>query len=191
MSDVTQILLRIETGDRLAAAELLPLVYEELRRLAAAKMIQERPYHTLQATALVNEAYLRLVDQDEPQRWDSRRHFYAAAAEAMRRILVESARARGRQKRGGGLRRVDVEDYTDSTSSISPAQLMELDDALVKLETQDPDVAQLVRLRLYAGLSTTEAAETLGLPRSTAFDYWKFALSWFAVELNDAPEQRT
>lgn len=165
MSDVTQILQRIETGDQRASAELLPLVYEELRKLAAARMIQERPDHTLQATALVHEAYVRLVDQDLAQRWDSRGHFYAAAAEAMRRILVESARAKGREKRGGDRQRVDVEDFATSTSIASPEQLLELDDALTKLETQDPAVAELVRLRLYAGLSTPEAAQALGLPR--------------------------
>jgi RNA polymerase sigma factor (TIGR02999 family) len=185
-SDVTHILQRIETGDRRASEELLPLVYQELRKLAAQRMIQERPEHTLQATALVHEAYVRLVDQDQVQQWDSRGHFYAAAAEAMRRILIESARAKGRQKRGGDRLRVDVEDFATSTSIASPEQLLELDDALTKLEAQDPAVAELVRLRLYAGLSTPEAAQALGLPRSTAFDYWQFALSWFAVELSQA-----
>jgi len=183
MSDVTHILQRIETGDVSAAADLLPLVYDELRKLAQAKMAAERPDHTLQATALVHEAYVRLVDHDRPQQFSGRGHFYMAAAEAMRRILIESARSKKRVKRGGGRQRIDVEDFAATTCCASPEQLLELDDTLSKLEGEDPAVAKLVRLRLYAGLSTTEAASALGIPRSTAFDYWKFALSWFSVEM--------
>ena len=186
MSDVTQILQRIETGDQRASAELLPLVYEELRKLAAARMIQERPEHTLQATALVHEAYVRLVDQDQPQQWDSRGHFYAAAAEAMRRILIESARAKRRAKRGGDGKKVqgvDLENFADQTLIESPESLLDLDQALERLQEEDPVVAQLVKLKLYAGLSNRQAARVLGVHPSTVDDYWRYAQDWFTIEL--------
>ena len=187
MSDVTQILQRIETGDQRASAELLPLVYEELRKLAAARMIQERPDHTLQATALVHEAYVRLVDQDQISGWDSRGHFFAAAAEAMRRILIESARAKSRQKRGGDAQQahgMDLDQLADATMVTPPDQLLDLDAALQQLRETEPEVAELVSLQLYAGLSNREAARVLGLAQSTASDYWRFARSWFAVQLS-------
>lgn len=184
MSDVTQILQKIETGDTSAAADLLPLVYDELRKLAAARMAAERPDHTLQATALVHEAYLRLVDQDQAQQWDSRGHFFSAAAEAMRRILIESARNRQSQKRGAGKRAgMDVEHIADVTLVTPPDQLLDIDEALSRLEEEDPRIAELVKLRIYAGLSSRKAAMVLGIPRTTADDYWRYACSWFTVEL--------
>lgn len=186
MSDVTQILQRIESGDAAAAKDLLPLVYDELRKLAAAKMIAERPDHTLHATALVHEAYVRLVDQDQAQQWDSRGHFFSAAAEAMRRILVESARAKQRRKRGGDARRaagVDLGQVAETTLSLPPDELLDLDEALGRLEQLEPDVARLVNLRLYAGLSNGEAARVLGIASTTARKRWRFARAWFAVEL--------
>lgn len=186
MSDVTQILQRIDTGDPSAANDLLPMVYTELRRLAAARMAQESPDHTLQATALVHEAYLRLVDTDRVQHWDSRGHFFAAAAEAMRRILIESARAKRREKRGGNGRKVDsvnLARVADATVSACSHQLLDVDDALDRLVVEDPRVAEVVKLRLYAGLSIREIADALGIPRSTADGYWQYALSWFCVEL--------
>lgn len=186
MNDVTLILSKIEAGDPAAARELLPLVYDELRKLAAARMAAERPDHTLQATALVHEAYLRLVDAEQVQSWDSRGHFFSAAAEAMRRILVESARAKTRQKRGGEAGRVeniDVANVADATRITSPDQLLEVDEALERFWAEDPLVAEVVKLRLYAGLTIRETAEALGIPRSTADGYWQYALSWFAVEL--------
>ncbi|MBL8820141.1 MAG: sigma-70 family RNA polymerase sigma factor [Planctomyces sp.] len=186
MHDVTLILSKIEAGDPSAARELLPLVYEELRKLAAARMASERPDHTLQATALVHEAYLRLVDSKKTPSWDSRGHFFAAASEAMRRILIESARAKSRQKRGVGVDRVqdfDLAGVADATIIHSPDQLLEVDEALERLRTDDPLVASVVTLRLYGGLTIREAAEVLGIPRSTADGYWQYALSWFAVEL--------
>jgi len=187
MSDVTQILHQIETGDAAAARDLLPLVYDELRKLAAAKMIAERPDHTLHATALVHEAYVRLVDQDQAHEWESRGHFFSAAAEAMRRILVESARAKQRQKRGGDAKRaagMDLAQVAETTLSLPPDQLLDVDEALSRLEQEEPEVARLVNLRLYAGLSSREAAKVLGMPRTTADKRWRFALAWFAVELD-------
>jgi len=186
MSDVTQILQRIETGDAAAANDLLPLVYDELRKLAAARMAAERPDHTLQATALVHEAYLRLVDQDQTQHWDSRGHFFSAAAEAMRRILIDSARAKLRQKRGGDVNRADEFDLgevVDGTMIAPPELLIDLDEALDRLKMEEPEVAQLVQLRLYAGLSIREAAKALGIPRTTAQDHWRFARSWLTLAL--------
>ena len=186
MSDVTQILQKIETGDAAAAKDLLPLVYDELRKLAAARMIAERSDHTLQATALVHEAYVRLVDQDQVQQWDSRGHFFSAAAEAMRRILVESARAKQRAKRGGDAKHVagmDLEQVAETTLSLPPDELLDLDAALGRLEQLEPEVARLVQLRLYAGLSNREAAKVLGISSTAAHKRWHFALAWFAVEL--------
>ena len=183
MSDVTHILSKIEAGDQQASAELLPLVYEELRRLAAARMAGERPDHTLQATALVHEAYLRLVDADQIQGWDSRGHFFSAAAEAMRRILIESARSRQSQKRGGNVQRDLHAEIADQSFIDSPDRLLEVDDALQKLESEDPALAKFVRLQLYAGLSVDQAGEASGVSRSTAYDWWNYALTWFSVEM--------
>lgn len=181
--EITQILRQVEAGNELAAQDLLPLVYNQLRTLAAQKMALERDDHTLQATALVHDAYLRLVEVNEEQDWDSRGHFFAAAATAMRRILIEHARSKARLKRGGDLVRVDVTDIANPERGIRPEQLLELDDALQKLEQNDEDVAELVRLRLYTGLSVTEAAKVMKISRTTAYERWDYALSWFSLEL--------
>ena len=177
MNDVTRILCAIDQGDPRAAEQLLPLVYEELRKLAAARLAQEKPGQTLQATALVHEAYLRLVGAVNSQRWDSRGHFFAAAAEAMRRILVDNARRKGRIKRGGALRRIDLES-ADLVTSAVPDDLLDLDDALTRLSAEEPEAAQVVKLRLFAGLSINEAAEMLEMSRSTAYDHWAYARAW-------------
>jgi len=177
MSDVTQILSAIEQGDPHAAEQLLPLVYDELRRLAAQKLVQEKPGQTLQATALVHEAYLRLVDTETAQHWDSRRHFFAAAAEAMRRILVESARHKHRIKRGGGLVRVELDPDTLAIDD-PPEELLIFNDALEQLAQVDGPTAELVKLRYFAGLTTEQAAEALGLPARTAYRQWAFARAW-------------
>jgi|SRR6056297_888091 len=183
MSDVTRILSKIEAGDRHASAELLPLVYEELRTLAARRMSAERRDHPIQATALVHEAYIRLVDVKQVQRWDSRGHFFSAAAEAMRRILIESARVRQRRQRQAPEVHLSSIDPVDGSVIGSPLRILELDDTLQKLEQEDPAVAELVRLRLYAGLSVADAAQVLGIGRSTAFEWWNYALAWFRVEM--------
>jgi RNA polymerase sigma factor (TIGR02999 family) len=162
MTEVTQILSQIEQGDPSAAEQLLPLVYDELRKLASARLAQEKPGQTLQATALVHEAYLRLVDVDRAQHWDSRRHFFTAAAESMRRILVEKARRKGRLKRGGNLNRVPL-DQAEVNVEISQLDLLALDEALAKLASESPERAKIVRLRFFAGLSHEEVAELLGV----------------------------
>ena len=182
MPDITHILQAIEGGDAHAAEQLLPLVYDELRQLAARKLAQEKPGQTLQATALVHEAYLRLVDTEKVQRWDSRGHFFAAAAEAMRRILIENARHKGRLKRGGDRKRLDLND-ADLISFAAPDELLLIDDALAKLAREDARAAQLVRLRYFAGLSVEEAAELSGLSRSTAYEHWSYARAWLYCEL--------
>ena len=177
MDDVTHILSAIEQGDPQAADQLLPLVYDELRRLATARLAHEKPGQTLQATALVHEAYLRLVDGEEVPHWGSRRHFFVAAAEAMRRILIENARRKRRQKRGGGLRRVDLD--PDQLGSTSPADdLLDLSDALDDLAAEDPQASQFVKLRYFTGLSVEEAAEMVGLSRSAACAHWAYARAW-------------
>jgi RNA polymerase sigma factor (TIGR02999 family) len=183
MQDITDILSDWKQNGPAASEHLLPMVYDELRCLAAARMAQENPDHTLQPTALVHEAYVRLVDSDQVQSWDSRAHFFAAAATAMRRVLVDWARGKQRDKRGGGQRPLELSDISVETVFGSPRRLLELDDALSKFEQVDSEVAELVRLRLYGGLSMVEAADILGIPRSTAYDRWQFALCWFAVEL--------
>jgi RNA polymerase sigma factor (TIGR02999 family) len=177
MSDVTGILSAIEHGDPHAAAQLLPLVYEELRQLAAAKLAQEKPGQTLQATALVHEAYLRLVDTEKAQHWNSRGHFFAAAAEAMRRILVESARRKGRGKHGGGRRRFDL-DGLELAVELPVDNLLALDEALTTLAERDAPTAQLVKLHCFAGLSIEQAAEVLSLSTRTAYRDWAFARAW-------------
>jgi RNA polymerase sigma factor (TIGR02999 family) len=190
MSDVTRILGKIESGDPVAADELLPLVYEELRKLAAAKMAQEKPDQTLQATALVHEAYIRLVDQDMIQRWDSRGHFFAAAAEAMRRILVEHARRRRRVKHGGELKRADL--CHDVAAIESPTDdILALDEALTKLEAEFPVKAGLVKLRFFAGMSTPEAARALGISLATAERYWTYSRCWLHAELTGGEKSET
>ncbi len=178
MSDVTQILSAIEGGDAQAAERLLPLVYEELRKLAAARMAQESPDHTLQATALVHEAYIRLVDVDDAQHWDSRRHFFTAAAEAMRRILVEKARRRKRVKHGGLHQRADLLNVDVADEETDPVGLLAIDEALEQLSTEDPRKAELVKLRYFAGLSLEETAAALEISRATAVRDWTFAKAW-------------
>ena len=186
MSDVTQILSKIESGDQQASADLLPLVYDELRKLAASRMASERPEHTLQATALVHEAYVRLVDVKRVQHWNSRGHFFAAAAEAMRRILVESARKKGAAKRGGDVQRVDIEEAVGQTIDHKPQQILELSDSLDRLAEDDSDSAELVKLRVFAGLSVVDAGKMLGLSQSAAYKTWDFACAWFSAWLDKA-----
>jgi RNA polymerase sigma factor (TIGR02999 family) len=184
MNDVTRILSAIEQGDPKAAEQLLPLVYDELRRLAARRLSQEKPGQTLQATALVHEAFLRLVDAEHSQRWENRRHFFAAAAEAMRRILIENARRKRAARHGGGRTRVDL-DEADLVSQAEPQELLDLDDALAALAGEDPDAAQLVRLRLFAGLSVEQAAEVLGVSRAGAYQQWTYARAWLNARLRE------
>jgi RNA polymerase sigma factor (TIGR02999 family) len=183
MNDVTRILSAVEEGDPQAAEKLLPLVYDELRKLAAHKLAQERPGQTLQATALVHEAYLRLVDSPDAA-WNSRGHFFAAAAEAMRRILVESARRKAREKRGGDWKRVDFEQL-DLANSVSSEQLVALDDALARLEAIDCLAGGLVKLRYFAGLGLDQAAAALGVSTATAYRHWAYARAWLRDELFD------
>jgi RNA polymerase sigma factor (TIGR02999 family) len=182
MSDLTQILCAIDQGNPHAAEQLLPLVYDELRKLAAQKVAQEAPGQTLQATALVHEAYLRLVDVEKVQSWDSRGHFFAAAAEAMRRILLDRARDRGRLKRGGGWKRLRLDDV-DCSLADPPDALLALDEALEKLALEDPLSANLVKLRFFAGLTLAEAARSLGISPRSADRIWAFARSWLHDEL--------
>jgi RNA polymerase sigma factor (TIGR02999 family) len=182
MNEVTRILSAIEQGDPHAAEQLLPLVYDELRQLAAQKLAQEKPGQTLQATALVHEAYLRLVGSETVQRWDSRGHFFAAVAEAMRRILVENARRRRSEKHGGGLQRIDFDEV--QTLAEPPAEtLLALDEALDQLAAEDPVKAELVKLRCFAGLSHQDAAQALGISRASADRYWAYAKSWLYCKL--------
>ena len=182
MSDVTRILSAIEQGDPHAAEELLPLVYDELRKLAGQRMAQEAPGQTLQATALVHETYLRLVDVNKVQHWSSRGHFFAAAAEAMRRILVEQARRKRAHKRGGRLLRVELDGIKPATRHPSD-KLLALDEALRRLSEKDPVKAELVRLRYFVGLTLAQAAELLGISRATADRHWAFARAWLRREM--------
>jgi RNA polymerase sigma factor (TIGR02999 family) len=177
MSDVTRILSAIEQGDPHAAEQLLPLVYDELRKLAAQRLAQEAPGQTLQATALVHEAYLRLVDAENAQHWDSRGHFFAAAAEAMRRILVESVRRKKSQKRGGDGERVPL-DQIDIGLPGPDDDLLALDEALTRLAAERPAVAELVKLRFFAGQTMDEAAQMLGISPATAYRHWNYARAW-------------
>jgi RNA polymerase sigma factor (TIGR02999 family) len=179
MSDVTRLLEAARLGDHQAAADLLPFVYDELRKLAAAKLSTETPGHTLDPTALVHEAYLRLVGD---QHFDGRGHFFAAAAEAMRRILVNHARDRNRLKRGGGRRRIDLDRLTDLAAA-DDEDLIGLDDALDRLTRDYPDAAALVKMRFFAGMSLGEAADALGVPHRTADRHWSFARAWLADAL--------
>jgi RNA polymerase sigma factor (TIGR02999 family) len=177
MSEVTRILSAIEQGDPSAAEQLLPLVYHELRKLAAQKLAQEKPGQTLQATALVHEAYLRLVDVDKAQHWNSRGHFFAAAAEAMRRILVENARRRNAVKRGGGADREPLDESAIAAPS-PDEQLLAVHEALDDLERIEPQAAMLVKLRFFGGMTMTEAADVLGVSVRSAHDVWAYARAW-------------
>jgi len=189
MSDVTRILNAIERGEARATDELLPLVYEELRILAAQKLSRELPGLTIQATALVHEAYLRLVGSEDPG-WDSRGHFFAAAAEAMRRILVEDARRKKYRRHGGGQNRVTLNDsWIRDDTTISPDDLLALDEALGKLENQDSTKAELVKLRFFAGLTSDQAAKALGISHATAERYWAYARSWLRLEVMGEDEK--
>jgi RNA polymerase sigma factor (TIGR02999 family) len=185
MNDVTRILSAIEQGDPSAAGQLLPLVYDELRRLAAQKLALEKPGQTLQATALVHEAYLRLVEVEQAQQWNSRGHFFAAAAEAMRRILVENARRKHRHRHGGGRRRVSLGEQP--AAERTPEDLLVLDDALTRLATEDAQAADLVKLRFYAGFSVEEAADALAISRAQGYRHWNYARAWLRCALEDEP----
>ena len=182
MSDVTRILSQIESGDQKAAEQLLPLVYEELRKLAAAKLAQEKPGQTLQATALVHDAYIRLVDLEKAQHWDGRRHFFAAASEAMRRILVENARRKQSLKRGGELVREELDELV-IVGLEREDDICELDDALKELEEADPEAAELVSLRYFSGLTSKQAAEFLNISPRTADRIWEYARTWLLKKL--------
>ena len=184
MNDVTQILSQIEQGDPSAAEQLLPLVYDELRKLAAAKLAHEKPGQTLQATALVHDAYIRLVDVEKAQHWDSRGHFFAAAAEAMRRILVDVARHKKAAIHGGDKHRFDLDD-ADLISRATPERIVALDEALSKLAEEDAVAAELITVRMFAGLSVEEAAAALGMSRATAYRHWTYARAWLRAELAD------
>jgi RNA polymerase sigma factor (TIGR02999 family) len=186
MADVTQLLDAAAAGDAKAAAELLPLVYDELRKLAAARMADEKPGQTLQATALVHEAYLRLVGPADVARWDGRGHFFAAAAEAMRRILIDNARRTAAEKRGGKRQRLDL-DHVNPAAPESAEELVALDAALEKLAASDSLKAELVKLRFFAGLTMPQIASALGISLTTAERYWVFARTWLYAELS-APE---
>ena len=183
MNEVTQILSAIEQGDPRAAEQLLPLVYDELRKLAAARLADERPGQTLQPTALVHEAYLRLVGDSPPRDWNGRGHFIAAAAEAMRRILINRARDRSRLKRGGDRGRVDLEALAEPATA-PDAHLLDLDDALDRLARSHPQAAELVKLKFFAGLTLHESAAALGLPPRSADRLWAFARAWLADALD-------
>jgi RNA polymerase sigma factor (TIGR02999 family) len=184
MNEITRVLSQVAAGNELAGEQLLPLVYEELRKLAAQRLAQERPGQTLQATALVHEAYIRLVDSDNQQRWDSRGHFFAAAARAMRRILIESARRKQSQKHGGGWRRVGEIDQICGPSA-SPDRLVALDEALDLLADDDPQSAQLMEQCLFAGVSVEDAGQALGWSRATAYRHWAYARAFLIAQLSD------
>jgi RNA polymerase sigma factor (TIGR02999 family) len=187
MSDVTRVLSAIEEGDPKAPEQLLPMVYEELRKLAAQRLARESPGQTLQATALVHEAYLRLIGSETPS-WNGRGHFFAAAAEAMRRILIENARRKRAEKHGGDLQRVDL-DGVDVPEDAPSEDILAVDEALSRLAAEDPTKAELVKLRYFGGLSVEDAARVLGISRATADRYWAYARVWLYSELNDAGRQ--
>jgi RNA polymerase sigma factor (TIGR02999 family) len=183
-SEVTRILSALEQGDPHAAEQLLPLVYEELRKLAAQKLAQEKPGQTLQATALVHEAYLRLIDVEKAQHWNSRGHFFAAAAEAMRRILVDNARRKQAEKHGGGFQRVGL-GRAAAVAASAPEDLLALDEILERLTRHDPTAAQLVKLHYFAGLSVEDAGKLLGLSRTSAYRLWTFVRAWLRCQVSD------
>jgi RNA polymerase sigma factor (TIGR02999 family) len=185
MTDVTKILSQIESGDPSAAEQLLPLVYDELRKLAAAKLADEKPGQTLQATALVHEAFVKLVDVEKTPDWKSRGHFFGAAAEAMRRVLVDNARRKLRPKHGGHRQRVDLED-SFAMADDRAAQLLSLEEALNKLASDSPATADLVKLRYFAGLSHQQAASAIGVSRATADRYWAYAKVFLHCEMEDS-----
>lgn len=184
MSDVTRILLQIESGDPSEADKLLPLVYQELRQLAAARLAKEKPGQTLQPTILVHEAYLRLVNVDQPQQWNGRGHFFAAAAEAMRRIIIDRARYKRRLKRHGVIEQADIDQLAED-SSVSNIDLIALDEALTEFERQWPEKANLVKLRYFAGLTTAEAAQTMGISLRTAERTWAYSKAWLLKAIGD------
>jgi RNA polymerase sigma factor (TIGR02999 family) len=186
MNEITRILSAIEQGNTHAADQLLPVVYQELRKLAAQKLAQEKPGQTLQATALVHEAYLRLVDVDQTQHWDSRSHFFAAAAEAMRRILIDQARRKRRPKHGGDRKRVDLNEAL-SLNEAPGDDLLALDEALEKLAHDEPAKAELVKLHYFAGLSLEEAGLVLGISQRTAKRHWGYARAWLYAAISDTP----
>jgi RNA polymerase sigma factor (TIGR02999 family) len=190
MSRVTQILSQLEDGDQAAAEQLLPLVYDELRKLAAARLVQERPGQTLQATALVHDAYSRLVDVKQAQRWKSRGHFFAAAAEAMRRLLVERARQKQGPRRGGGRTRLQLDDAM-ALADDRAEEILSVHTALENLALESPVKAELVKLRYFAGLSHREAAEALGISRATADRYWAYAKAWLFAAIEDQGPEET
>jgi RNA polymerase sigma factor (TIGR02999 family) len=182
MTEVTRILSALAQGEPGAADQLLPLLYDELRRLAAQQLAHEKPGHTLQPTALVHEAYLRLVGKDDAQCWDGRGHFFAAAAEAMRRILIENARRKRSRKRGGGVARQEL-DPSQIAAPETSADLLALDEALHKLAATEPQIAELVKLRYFAGLTTRQAADVLGIAPRTADSWWAYARAWLRTEV--------
>jgi RNA polymerase sigma factor (TIGR02999 family) len=184
MSNVTRILSQMESGDPSAAEKLLPLVYQELRKLAAARLSRERPGETLQPTVLVHEAYMRLVDVAQPQHWNGRGHFFAAAAEAMRRILIENARRKQSERHGGGRRRLDLDAVNPGTQA-RDEELLALDEALARLEERWPEKATLVKLRYFAGMTIPEAAQAMGVSHATAERYWTFARAWLHAQLQN------
>jgi RNA polymerase sigma factor (TIGR02999 family) len=186
MADMTQLLEAAAAGDAHAAAELLPLVYDELRKLAAARLTNEKAGHTLQPTALVNEAYVRLVGGGQADGWDGRGHFFAAAAEAMRRILVESARRKQRERHGGGRKRLTLDDLDVAVEATSDDDVLELSEALDRLTAVNPRAAELVKLRYFAGLTGREAAEVLNISPRKADQVWAYARAWLLDRLNDA-----
>jgi RNA polymerase sigma factor (TIGR02999 family) len=189
MSEITHLLSVMEQGDPQAASQLLPLVYDELRKLAAQKLAQEKPGQTLEPTALVHEAYLRLVLDGEASgenQWNTRGHFFAAAAEAMRRILVEQARRRKRVKHGGDRARIDLQEH-DGPAQSAPEDILALDEALILLEQEDPVAARIVQLRVFAGLPIEQIAETLGISRATAYRQWAYGRAWLACALEREP----
>jgi RNA polymerase sigma factor (TIGR02999 family) len=190
MADVTQILSDTKAGDPRAAAELLPLVYDELRKLAAARLAEEKPGQTLQATALVHEAYLRLVRGAQPQDWHGRGHFFAAAAEAIRRILIDRARHKQTRKAGGEHPRLELDAIDQLPAEVEDDRLLALDQTLRQLETVDPRKAELVKLRFFAGLTTEQAAAALGVSTSTAEKDWAYARSWLRVMINRTSDHR-
>ena len=184
MADVTQILSQIESGNLAAAEQLLPLVYEELRKLASSRLAREQPGQTLSATALVHEAYLRLVD-GEAKQWESRGHFFAAAAEAMRRILIDRARRRQRPKHGGDRRRVDLDSIFPANDDAAPDAILAMDEALAKLALEAPHKAELIRIRYFTGCSLADAAKAAGISYATAKRYWTYSRAWLCSELMD------
>jgi RNA polymerase sigma factor (TIGR02999 family) len=188
MTEVTQILSAIEQGDPSATEKLLPLVYDELRKLAALRLAQEKPGQTHQATALVHEAYIRLVGKDNAQRWDSRGHFFAAAAEAMRRILIEQARRKQRLKRGAGYHHAAIEEI-EVECGFQPDELLALDEAIAKLELEAPQKAKVVQLRFFVGMNHEEVAEALGISAVTARRHWRYARAWLRRDMRDESER--